>query len=160
LLQKGRKLVEGTPEEIASDSRVVDAYLGVGSDSPEAVRLASREPGGPLLKVEGLTVSYGRAQVCHDVKFDIRSGEIVALLGPNGAGKSSLLAAIAGVRLENRRARGRVELNGVDISEMPAARRPAAGLALVPEGRGNIFAGLTVEENLQLGLRGASAEDR
>lgn len=161
VLQKGRHLVSGPPAEVAADPRVVDAYLGVGSsDVAERADSVPRDVSEVVLDCAGLDVGYGRAQVCAGVSLDVRAGEIVALLGPNGAGKSSLLAALAGIRLDNRRWKGSVSLAGQDVTTMPAEQRPQAGLAFVPEGRGNVFAGMTVEENIQLGLRGTAAEDR
>lgn len=162
VLNKGRLLVEGPPDRVADDPRVVDAYLGLDDD---AARLAPQDLGAHddhpvVLRCEGLDVSYGRARVCEQVSFSVRSGQIMALLGANGAGKSSLLSAIAGLRLESRRWRGAVRLLDTEISALPADRRPGAGLAFVPEGRRNVFPGMSVEENIELGLRSVAAASR
>jgi len=85
-------------------------------------------------------------QAVRDVSFDIAQGETVALIGANGAGKTTLLRAIAGA---HRPAAGRVSFDGVDITHLPAHRRVALGIALVPEGR-RLFPSLTVEENLRV----------
>jgi branched-chain amino acid transport system ATP-binding protein len=99
------------------------------------------------LVVEHLDVRYGGVHAVRDLSFDVAPGEIVGLIGANGAGKSSTLHAIMGVAP----ATGGVELAGRSLR----GRRPEdvarAGVALVPEGR-RIFAELTVEENLRLGL--------
>jgi branched-chain amino acid transport system ATP-binding protein len=108
---------------------------------------------GAALAVEGLTVRYGAVEAVHDLSFEVGPGEIVGLIGPNGAGKSSTLHAVMGLV---RPAAGRVRLGGAEL----AGRRPEdvarSGIALVPEGR-RIFADLTVEENLRLGLSGRRA---
>ena len=161
VLQKGRKLVAGPPAEVALDPRVVDAYLGVGSTTLREDRApVTVTADSVVLECENLQVAYGRAEVCAGLSFSVHAGEIMALLGPNGAGKSSLLSALAGIRLENRRWRGTISLAGEDITSMPAEQRPVSGLAFVPEGRGNVFVGMTVDENIQLGLRGSPSEER
>jgi branched-chain amino acid transport system ATP-binding protein len=97
-----------------------------------------------LLSVEGLDVRHGLLPAVREVSFDVADGEILALVGANGAGKTTLLRSLAGA---HRPASGRVIFDGQDISSMPAYRRVAQGIALVPEGR-RLFPGLTVEENL------------
>jgi branched-chain amino acid transport system ATP-binding protein len=102
------------------------------------------------LAVEGLEVRHGAVHAVRGFSFDVGSGELVGLIGPNGAGKSSTLHAIMGLV---RPAAGDVRLQGESLvgrSPEAIARR---GVALVPEGR-RIFAELTVEENLRLGLAG------
>jgi len=99
------------------------------------------------LVVEHLDVRYGGVHAVRDLSFEVAPGEIVGLIGANGAGKSSTLHAIMGVAP----ATGEVRLGDVSLR----GRRPEDvardGIALVPEGR-RIFAELTVEENLRLGL--------
>jgi branched-chain amino acid transport system ATP-binding protein len=104
------------------------------------------------LVVRGLEVAYGGVAAVRGVSFTVEPGEIVGLIGPNGAGKSTTLHAIMGlvparageIRLGERSLRGR--------SPEAVAR---SGVALVPEGR-RLFAELTVEENLRLGLAARS----
>ena len=103
-----------------------------------------------LLQVEALDCRYGLLQAVRGVSFDIAQGETVALIGANGAGKTTLLRAIAGA---HRPAAGRVSFDGVDITDLPAHRRVALGIALVPEGR-RLFPSLTVEENLRVASSG------
>ena len=99
------------------------------------------------LVVEHLDVRYGNVHAVRDLSFEVNPGEIVGLIGANGAGKSSTLHAIMGLA----QATGDVRLGDVSLR----GRRPEDvardGVALVPEGR-RIFAELTVEENLRLGL--------
>lgn len=99
-----------------------------------------------MLKLEGLSVSYGAVQAVRSLNLAIEAGELVALLGPNGAGKSSTIGAITGLVA----ARGRIMLGGEDISRLPAEARIARGIAVSPEGR-HIFVNLSVAENLRLG---------
>jgi branched-chain amino acid transport system ATP-binding protein len=100
-----------------------------------------------LLDVEDLSVRYGSITAVRDVDLRVEAGEIVGLIGPNGAGKTTTLNAIAGLLTP---ARGRVSLDGVDITGHAPDRLLRAGLALVPEHR-RIFIDLTVEENLKVG---------
>jgi branched-chain amino acid transport system ATP-binding protein len=76
----------------------------------------------------------------------VGEGEILALLGPNGAGKSTLVKAIAGLVPISA---GQVHLSGIEITRTPAHRLVHQGLAFVPQ-TDNVFAGLTVAENLEL----------
>jgi len=103
-----------------------------------------------LLEVDGLEVHHGAVHAVRGLSLTVDRGEIVGLIGPNGAGKSSTLHAIMGLVPP---AAGDVRLQGRSL----VGRRPEevarSGVALVPEGR-RIFAELTVEENLRLGLAG------
>jgi branched-chain amino acid transport system ATP-binding protein len=81
------------------------------------------------------------------VDLKLFAGETVAMIGANGAGKSTLLRAIAGL---HPAAAGTIRLDGRDITHLPAHRRVAAGIVLVPEGR-RLFPSLTLEENLTIG---------
>ena len=100
-----------------------------------------------LLSVRGLTVRYGRIEAVHGIDLDVAAGKVVCLIGANGAGKTSILRALSGLL---RPAGGRVEFDGTDVTGRPAHRLAALGMAHVPEGR-QVFAGLTVAENLTLG---------
>jgi branched-chain amino acid transport system ATP-binding protein len=101
-----------------------------------------------MLKVEALDAWYDRSHVVQGLNFVVKPGEIVTLMGRNGAGKTSTLRAIMG--LMNKRA-GRVLFDGQDMLAQPAHTRYHLGLAYVPEDR-RIVPGLTVRENLRLGL--------
>jgi ABC-type branched-subunit amino acid transport system ATPase component/branched-subunit amino acid ABC-type transport system permease component len=103
----------------------------------------------PLLQLDNIFVGYGEVEVLHGVSLSVAPGSIVALLGSNGAGKSTLCSVAAGLLTP---ARGRVLLNGEDVTAWPAYRRANAGIMLAPEARG-VFPGLTVEENLSVWLR-------
>ena len=100
----------------------------------------------PLLDVRDLCVAYGRAQVVHGVSISVTKGALVTVIGSNGAGKTTLLNAIMGLLT----ARGRIGFGGVDINAVPLESRVKSGLCLVPERR-ELFADMSVEDNLQLG---------
>ena len=99
------------------------------------------------LEVHKLDAFYGRAQILFGVTLKVAAGEALALLGRNGAGKSTALRAILGLVASRR---GRVVLDGRDISGMATGRIVRRGLGWVPEDR-RIFTDLTIEENLEIG---------
>jgi branched-chain amino acid transport system ATP-binding protein len=108
------------------------------------------------LRLDRVNAYYGGAHILKDVSLELASGEILGLLGRNGAGKTTMLRAIMGlVRL----GAGRITLDDVDLTRMPAHEIPRRGIAYVPQGR-RLFAELTVEENLRIGLlvRGGGEE--
>jgi len=98
-----------------------------------------------LLEVRDLRIRYGHIEAVHGIRFEIRTGEIVALVGANGAGKSSTLRAISGVLPFG----GEILFEGQPIHRLGSGGIVARGIAQVPEGRG-IFGNLTVQENLKL----------
>jgi len=100
-----------------------------------------------LLEVANLHVSYGKVRAVRDVNIRVEGGEIVALLGANGAGKTSTLGAIA--RLLKPDA-GTIVFDGRPIGGLAPEAVVRRGVTLTPEGR-QVFAGLTVMENLRLG---------
>jgi branched-chain amino acid transport system ATP-binding protein len=100
----------------------------------------------PLLDVRGLAVSYGKVEAVHHVSMRVGEGRIVTVIGPNGAGKSTLLGAIIGLLPS----RGHIEYLGSSIAGRSVEQRVASGLVLVPERR-ELFAGMSVADNLELG---------
>lgn len=100
-----------------------------------------------MLAVEALHAAHGRIEVLHGLSLEVRSGEIVALVGANGAGKTTLLRTLSGV---HPAAAGRVAFEGRDITGAKPHVRVGLGIIQVPEGR-QVFAPLTVEDNLRLG---------
>jgi branched-chain amino acid transport system ATP-binding protein len=105
-----------------------------------------------LLEVGDLHVYLGESHVLQGVTFAVEEGGVTALLGRNGVGKTTTLRAIIGLE----RSRGRVVLAGQEISHLPTHRIVRLGVGLVPEDR-DVFAGLTVEENLRLAERNGGA---
>jgi branched-chain amino acid transport system ATP-binding protein len=102
----------------------------------------------PALELVELEVRHGAVHALRGLSLTVDRGEIVGLIGPNGAGKSSTLHAIMGAVPA---ARGDVRLDGRSLTGRQPEDVARAGVALVPEGR-RIFAELTVEENLRLGV--------
>ena len=99
-----------------------------------------------LLEVRGLCVAYGKVEAVHQAALRVEEGRIVTVIGPNGAGKTTLLAALMGMLP----ARGSISYAGKDITRIEAEQRVSRGLCLVPERR-ELFAAMTVEDNLVLG---------
>jgi branched-chain amino acid transport system ATP-binding protein len=99
-----------------------------------------------LLEVRDLCVSYGKVEVVHQAALRVEQGRIVTVIGPNGAGKTTLLAALMGMLA----ARGSVSYAGEEVTRVEPERRVGQGLCLVPERR-ELFAAMTVEDNLVLG---------
>ena len=106
----------------------------------------------PLLEVRDLNVYLGQAHVLPGVSFDVEPGGVTALLGRNGVGKTTTLRALMGLV----QPQGRVTLGGEEIGRLPTHRIVRRGVGYVPEDR-DVFAGLTVEENLRLSVRNGSA---
>ena len=111
----------------------------------------------PLLRVTDLAVRYGAAQSLFGITFDLPHNSALAVLGSNGAGKSTLARALSGLVPS---CGGTVELAGRDITKLSSTKCRRAGIVHLPEGRG-VFPGLTVLENLRMGLvtaKGGRAE--
>jgi len=98
------------------------------------------------MEVRGLSVAYGKVEAVHQVGLRVEQGRIVTVIGPNGAGKTTLLGALMGMLA----ARGGVNYAGEDITRIEPEQRVSGGLCLVPERR-ELFAAMTVEDNLVLG---------
>jgi branched-chain amino acid transport system ATP-binding protein len=106
-----------------------------------------------MLRVDGVITDYGHVRVLRDFSLRLDAGEIVGLLGRNGAGKTTALKTIMGLV---RPKRGSIQLDGAELTGIPAHHVPKYGIAYVPQGR-RLFGELTVEENLRIGqmVRGA-----
>jgi branched-chain amino acid transport system ATP-binding protein len=100
-----------------------------------------------ILRVEDLAVNYGAIRALQGISFHVEEGEIVTLIGANGAGKSTTLKTISGLLHPSR---GSIRYRDASIAGMPADAIVKLGVVQVPEGR-NIFAPLTVRENLEMG---------
>jgi branched-chain amino acid transport system ATP-binding protein len=97
-----------------------------------------------MLVIEDLRAGYGEAVVLPQLSLTLKRGEGLALLGRNGTGKTTLINSIVGV---TRRFAGRIVLDGQDVTRLRADQRARSGIGWVPQER-NIFASLTVEENM------------
>lgn len=105
--------------------------------------------GPPALAVRGLDAYYGHFRALSDVDLTLDPGETLAVIGSNGAGKTTLLRAILG-QVPGGERPGRVELDGVPLTDLRPHERVRRGISLVPEGR-RLFPSLTVTENLLVG---------
>ncbi|MDH2382256.1 ABC transporter ATP-binding protein [Bradyrhizobium sp. CER78] len=109
-----------------------------------------------MLQVSKLNAWYGASHALQDIGIEVTKGEIVCLIGRNGAGKTTTLKSIMGLM---GRTRGSVTFKGEELLRQPAHVRFALGLAYVPEER-RIVQGLSVRENLRLGLVASPAKKR
>jgi branched-chain amino acid transport system ATP-binding protein len=100
-----------------------------------------------LLRLEGIDAFYGDLQALYDVSLEVEQGRVFALVGANAAGKSTTLRVISGLVTPRR---GRVLLEGQDLTHVPAHARVDLGIVQVPEGR-RLFPFMSVAENLLLG---------
>jgi urea transport system ATP-binding protein len=108
-----------------------------------------------MLQVEGVNQYYGSSHTLRGVSLAVEKGQCMALLGRNGVGKTTLLKCLMGVLPV---ARGKIMWNGRDITKLKPHQRARAGIAYVPQGR-EIFARLTVEENLTMGMATLSSRE-
>ena len=102
-----------------------------------------------MLTVDNISFSYGSIRTLQKVCMEMNAGEITCIMGRNGVGKTTLLKNIMGTL---RASHGSIRTGPQDITSLAAHRRAKTGLGLVPQGR-QIFAKLTVEENLKVGLQ-------
>lgn len=102
----------------------------------------------PVLEASGVVAGYSAAdRVLKGVDLAVYPGEMVAVIGPNGAGKSTLFKTIAGLLSASE---GAITLDGAPITDWPARKICAAGVAFVPQ-ENNIFPSMSVRENLEIG---------
>jgi branched-chain amino acid transport system ATP-binding protein len=100
-----------------------------------------------MLEIQDVSFSYGTIRALHGIVMRIAKGELVTLIGSNGAGKTTMLNLISGLLIPSQ---GHIFFDKIDVTAIPAYQHVAWGLIHVPEGR-QIFAKMTIEENLRLG---------
>ncbi|MGZ5066296.1 MAG: urea ABC transporter ATP-binding subunit UrtE [Usitatibacter sp.] len=101
-----------------------------------------------MLTISNLNQYYGGSHILRDLTFDVPDGKVTCLLGRNGVGKTTLLRTLMGVIPAKT---GSVRFGELDLTRAKSEDRARAGIGFVPQGR-EIFARLTVEENLEMGL--------
>jgi simple sugar transport system ATP-binding protein len=147
VLRRGRVVGEVDPKN-ATESQI--AEMMVGRPVQLIVDKKPHAPGEVVLEVKDLSVvdADGRTMV-DNVSFNVRAGEVVGIAGVQGNGQTELVDALTGLR---HSARGRVELDGVDITSSSPRDRHAKGIAHIPEDRQRqgLVGGLSVAENLVL----------
>ncbi|SRR5229473_3500668 len=109
-----------------------------------------------MLAIDKLSVAYGETLIVRDVDLAVGPGEVVCLMGRNGVGKTTFLKSVMGLL---RPRSGRVVFEGKDLTNASPDKRARAGIGYVPQGR-EIFAQLTVLENLQVGMIANHARGR
>ena len=109
-----------------------------------------------MLEIDGVNQYYGGSHILRGVSLQVQRGQVLALLGRNGVGKTTLLKALMGlVPIRG----GAIRLDGARIDRLRPEQRARLGIGYVPQGR-EIFARLTVAENLQMGLAAAGGRGR
>jgi ABC-type branched-subunit amino acid transport system ATPase component/ABC-type branched-subunit amino acid transport system permease subunit len=157
VVDRGRLLLEDTPEAALADPRVAAVYLGTAAaDGTPPPDRGSRAFDRPLLELRGVSARYGHHRAIDGVDLTVGRGEIVALLGANGAGKTTVARTISGTLPISG---GEIRFDGARVDGRPPHELVRLGIAHCMEGR-RIFADLTVRENLLLGGRGATKPER
>ena len=138
---------EGDPAGGASDDgpTPADPTANANGTATEAKDATYAED--PLLAVRGLDAGYGDLQILTDVDMDVGDGEYVTIVGPNGAGKSTVMKSVFGL---TNVFGGSVTFAGDEITDDEPEQMVHHGLGYVPQNE-NVFAGLTVRENLEMG---------
>jgi lipopolysaccharide export system ATP-binding protein len=112
--------------------------------------------GEDFLAVHGIEKSFGGRKVVKGVSLAVRGGEAVGLLGPNGAGKTTVFYMITGLIAADR---GRIELDGHDVTKLPMYQRARLGIGYLPQ-EASIFRGLNVEDNIRAVLEAVEPNRR
>ncbi|MBV5270949.1 MAG: ATP-binding cassette domain-containing protein, partial [Afipia sp.] len=147
VMNEGRVLLDGTVEDARSSKKVQEIYIGSGAAAVAAKPRETSAKSSALLTVNGVDTFYGKSHILNGVNFTLHNNEIIALLGRNGAGKSTLLKTLVGIAPASN---GSIKLADVELAGRASAECARLGIGYVPQGRG-LFAGMSVEHNLELG---------
>lgn len=126
-------------------------------DAEEIDQVASNgtaERAQPLLSVRGVSFSYGKHPVLHDVSFDVHSGEFVGVIGPNGSGKSTLLSLLMDLHHPGR---GGIEFDGTRVDRLSTPNLARLGVGKTFQ-HPRAFRSMTVMDNMLIGVRGSRAD--
>jgi branched-chain amino acid transport system ATP-binding protein len=147
VMNEGRVLLDGTVEDARSNPKVQEVYIGSGAAEVAARPRETAARVDALLTAARVDTFYGKSHILDDVSFSLHENEIIALLGRNGAGKSTLLKTLIGIAPA---ANGSIKLADNELIGLSSAQVARLGIGYVPQGRG-LFAGMSVEQNLELG---------
>ena len=134
--------VEGPMLEPARSAGAAPRRVRKDRSGPQPVRRADADG---YLAAHGLEKSFGGRKVVRGTSLYVRRGEAVGLLGPNGAGKTTVFYMITGLIPADR---GRIELDGYDVTKLPMYQRARLGIGYLPQ-EASIFRGLNVEDNIR-----------
>ncbi|MBR1216736.1 LPS export ABC transporter ATP-binding protein [Bradyrhizobium sp. U87765 SZCCT0131] len=123
--------------------RETPRWMGNAAAAPQQAQRSA--PRATFLAIHGIEKSFGSRQVVRGVSLYVRRGEAVGILGPNGAGKTTVFYMITGLIKADR---GRVELDGHDVTSLPMYQRARLGIGYLPQ-EASIFRGLNVEDNIR-----------
>jgi branched-chain amino acid transport system ATP-binding protein len=146
-MNEGRVLLDGSVEEARSSAKVQEIYIGSGATEIAARPRETAARSNALLAATRIDTFYGKSHILNDVSFTLHDNEIIALLGRNGAGKSTLLKTLIGIAPASN---GSIKLADSELVGLSSAQAARLGIGYVPQGRG-LFAGMSVEHNLELG---------
>lgn len=147
-MHAGKKIAEGTPDEVTHDAKVREVYFGNSLEgSPiSASNQARTGQEKRLLDVNLKSVRYGQAEALRNVDLHVDEGEFVSVVGLNGAGKTTLFKSIMGFVGYD----GDVHWQGQSLKGIKPAEVATQGIALCPETR-ELFGHMSIQENLELG---------
>ncbi len=147
VMNEGRVLLDGTVEDARASPKVQEVYIGSGATEIAARPRETAARINALLTASHVDTFYGKSHILNDVNFTLHENEIIALLGRNGAGKSTLLKTLIGIAPASN---GSIKLMDSELIGNSSAQTARLGIGYVPQGRG-LFAGMSVEQNLELG---------
>src|SRR5437773_1019548 len=147
VMNEGRVLLDGSVEDARASPKVQEVYIGSGATEVAARPRETAARVNALLTATTVNTFYGKSHILNDVSFSLHENEIIALLGRNGAGKSTLLKTLVGIAPASH---GSIRLSDSELIGNSSAQNARLGIGYVPQGRG-LFAGMSVEQNLELG---------